>query len=57
MSVHMPADDHESWQETSYLLRSPANARRLREAVARDKDGSATVPTTSAELRALSGDE
>ncbi len=53
----MPADDHESWQETSYLLRSPANARRLREAVARDRDGSATVPTTSAELRALSGDE
>lgn len=53
----MSADDHESWQETSYLLRSPANARRLMEAVARDKEGSATVPTTSAEPRALSGDE
>ncbi|MFE8016452.1 type II toxin-antitoxin system Phd/YefM family antitoxin [Streptomyces antibioticus] len=57
MSVPMSADDHESWQETSYLLRSPANARRLMEAVARDREGSATVPTTSAEPRALSGDE
>lgn len=25
------------WQETVYLLRSPENARRLMEAVARDK--------------------
>ncbi|WP_179165871.1 type II toxin-antitoxin system Phd/YefM family antitoxin [Streptomyces sp. Amel2xC10] len=57
MSVLMSADDHESWQETGYLLRSPANARRLREAVARDRAGSATVSRTPAELRALSGDE
>lgn len=33
----MSADDYDSWQETVYLLRSPENARRLMEAVARDK--------------------
>jgi hypothetical protein len=38
-----------------YLLRSPANARRLMEAVARDKAGSADVPKTLEELQALTG--
>jgi hypothetical protein len=33
----MATDDHDSWRETLYLLRSPENARRLMEAVARDK--------------------
>lgn len=33
----MSAEDYDSWQETVYLLRSPENARRLMEAVARDK--------------------
>jgi antitoxin YefM len=36
-AVLMSADDYDSWQETVYLLRSPENARRLTEAVARDK--------------------
>ena len=36
-SVLMSADDYDSWQETVYLLRSPENARRLMEAVARDR--------------------
>ncbi len=36
-AVLMSAEDYDSWQETVYLLRSPANARRLMEAVARDK--------------------
>ncbi|MGV9787228.1 type II toxin-antitoxin system Phd/YefM family antitoxin [Streptomyces sp. NPDC003435] len=40
----MSAEDYESWQETVYLLRSPANARRLMEAVARDK-AAATAAT------------
>lgn len=31
--------DDDGWQETEYLLRSPENARRLMEAVARDKAG------------------
>jgi antitoxin YefM len=32
-AVLMSADDYDSWQETVYLLRSPANARSLMEAV------------------------
>jgi antitoxin YefM len=36
-AVLMSADDYDAWQETVYLLRSPENARRLMEAVARDK--------------------
>jgi antitoxin YefM len=36
-AVLMSAEDYDSWQETVYLLRSPENARRLMEAVARDK--------------------
>ncbi|WP_128375835.1 type II toxin-antitoxin system Phd/YefM family antitoxin [Streptomyces cavernae] len=56
-AVLMSADDYESWQETIYLLRSPANARRLMEAVARDKTGAAAVPKTLEELEALAGEE
>ncbi|WP_155060550.1 type II toxin-antitoxin system Phd/YefM family antitoxin [Streptomyces blattellae] len=56
-AVLMSADDYESWQETVHLLRSPANARRLMEAVARDKAGTAAVPKTLEELEALAGDE
>ena len=54
--VLMSAEDFDSWQETIYLLRSPANARRLMEAVARDKAGYAVVTKTMAELEALAGD-
>ena len=39
-----------------YLLRSPANARRLMEAVARDKAGQAAVVKTMEELEALAGE-
>jgi len=42
-AVLMSAADYDSWQETVYLLRSPENARRLMEAVARDK-ARRTVP-------------
>ena len=40
--VMMSMEDYESLQETAYLLRSPKNARRLREAVdqLRSGDGS-----------------
>lgn len=31
-AVLMAADDYLAWQETAYLFRSPANARRLLEA-------------------------
>jgi len=54
-AVLMSAEDFDSWQETIYLLRSPANARRLMEAVARDKSGQAEVVKTMGELNALAG--
>lgn len=55
-AVLMSADDFDSWQETIYLLRSPANARRLMDAVARDKYGKASVAKTMEELQALAGE-
>ena len=32
-AVLMSAEDYEAWQETAYLFRSPANARRLLDAM------------------------
>jgi antitoxin YefM len=55
-AVLMSADDFDSWQETIYLLRSPANAQRLMEAVSRDKSGLASVAKTMEELQALAGE-
>jgi antitoxin YefM len=55
-AVLMSADDFDSWQETIYLLRSPANARRLMEAVARDKSGRGDVGKTMEELEDLAGE-
>ncbi len=57
-AVLMSADDYDSWQETVYLLRSPENARRLMEAVARDKatrSSSATEVKTIEELEEMAG--
>ncbi|MGF1240561.1 type II toxin-antitoxin system Phd/YefM family antitoxin [Streptomyces sp. 2-6] len=56
-AVLMSAADYDSWQETVYLLRSPANARRLMEAVARDRAGTAGLSRSMAELQALAGEE
>lgn len=56
-AVLMSADDYDSWQETVYLLRSPENARRLMEAVARDKAGDSIVTTSIDELREMAGAE
>lgn len=39
--VMMSLADFEAWQETDYLLRSPANARRLLESVEQDRRGRA----------------
>ncbi|WP_327111512.1 type II toxin-antitoxin system prevent-host-death family antitoxin [Nocardia sp. NBC_01730] len=39
--VMLPLSEYESIKETAYLLRSPANARRLREAIARVEAGQA----------------
>lgn len=55
-AVLMSAEDYDAWQETVYLLRSPANAARLMAAVARDKEGAAAVVKTMGELNALAED-
>jgi antitoxin YefM len=55
--VLMSADDYDSWQETVYLLRSPENARRLMEAVARDKAGRSALSKSMSELREMAGAE
>jgi antitoxin YefM len=38
-AVLMAADDFAAWQETAYLFRSPANARRLLDAAAAAERG------------------
>lgn len=40
--VMMALEDYESLEETAYLLRSPKNARRLREAVEQLRKGRGT---------------
>jgi antitoxin YefM len=54
-AVLMSADDYDSWQETVYLLRSPENAKRLMEAVARDKDGQSGLAKSVDELQEMAG--
>lgn len=54
--ILLSADDYDSWQETIYLLRSPANAEELMAAVARDKAGGSEITKTMEELEALAGD-
>jgi antitoxin YefM len=54
-AVLMSADDYDSWQETVYLLRSPENAKRLMEAVARDRAGHSGVTTSVDELQEMAG--
>ncbi|MEU6867052.1 type II toxin-antitoxin system Phd/YefM family antitoxin [Streptomyces sp. NPDC046876] len=56
-AVLMSAEDYDSWQETVHLLRSPANARRLMEAVARDRAATESVTKTMEELQSLAGEE
>ena len=56
-AVLISADDYDSWQETVYLLRSPENARRLMEAVARDKAGQSVPATPIDQLREMAGGE
>ncbi len=54
-AVLMSAADYDSWQETVYLLRSPENARRLMEAVARDKADTSSVSTSIDDLTEMAG--
>ncbi|MFF0851709.1 type II toxin-antitoxin system Phd/YefM family antitoxin [Streptomyces sp. NPDC003280] len=48
-AILMSADDFRSWQETVYLLRSPANAAHLMAAVAADKAADTSLITRSVE--------
>ena len=48
------ADELAGWIETAYLLRSPKNAKRLREAAARAREGGGE-PTSLGDLRARVG--
>lgn len=38
-AVLMPSDEYAAWQETAYLFRSPANARRLLDSYERATTG------------------
>ncbi|MBD0021054.1 type II toxin-antitoxin system prevent-host-death family antitoxin [Gordonia pseudamarae] len=42
-AVLMSADEYAAWQETAYLFRSPANARRLLDAYERARGGRTEV--------------
>lgn len=42
-AVLMPADEYAAWQETAYLFRSPANARRLLDSYARARAGATEI--------------
>lgn len=42
-AVLMPAEEYAAWQETAYLFRSPANARRLLDAYERAHRGQTEV--------------
>jgi antitoxin YefM len=41
--VMMSLEDYSSWEETAYLMRSPANARRLLESIAEIEKGKNVV--------------
>ncbi|MBN3457619.1 type II toxin-antitoxin system Phd/YefM family antitoxin [Mycolicibacterium sp.] len=56
-AVLMSAEDYDAWQETVYLLRSPENARRLMDAVARDRSGGDASTVSIDQLREMAGGE
>ena len=42
-AVLISADEYAAWQETAYLFRSPANARRLLDAYERARSGAVEI--------------
>ncbi|MEU0488349.1 type II toxin-antitoxin system Phd/YefM family antitoxin [Nocardiopsis sp. NPDC006139] len=55
-AVLMSEEDWNGWMETVYLLRSPANASRLLEAIARDQDGGEEVDVALEDLSGMAED-
>ncbi|WP_104017296.1 type II toxin-antitoxin system Phd/YefM family antitoxin [Roseovarius nitratireducens] len=53
--VMISLDDYQAMDETAYLLASPANARALRDAIARVERGEG-VTRTLADLEAMDGE-
>ncbi len=51
--IIMPEDDFNSWQETVYLLKSPANARRLLDGIDALNRREGTVSKSMEELEAI----
>ncbi len=51
--IIMPEDDFNSWQETVYLLKSPANALRLMEGVEALNSREGTITKSMDELEAI----
>jgi antitoxin YefM len=52
--VMMSLEDFRSWEETAYLLNSPANARKLMKSLGEAQRGK-TRSKTAAQLRKLGG--
>ncbi|MGW1890047.1 type II toxin-antitoxin system Phd/YefM family antitoxin [Streptomyces sp. NPDC002004] len=55
-AVLMSEDDFNAWQETIYLLRSPANAQRLMGAVSDIRQGANLITKTEDDLGRLGHD-
>ncbi len=51
--IIMPEEDFDSWQETVYLLKSPANARNLTESIEALDKREGVVTKSMEELEAL----
>jgi antitoxin YefM len=54
--VLLSQEDYEAMEETAYLLRSPANARRLLQSVERIRNGENTITKRIEDLEAMEGD-
>lgn len=54
-AVLLSLEDYDAMDETAYLLASPENARRLRQAITEDKSGKSVVKTLD-ELEAMASE-
>ncbi|GHT93671.1 hypothetical protein FACS1894116_06190 [Betaproteobacteria bacterium] len=54
--VLVSQDDYEAMEKTAYLLRSPANARRLLQSIERIRSGASAITKSMNDLEAMEGD-